>query len=176
MSAIPVLRVRVTILKKGFILTVDSKKKFSYSASFFATGSGGYQLTSTLRKRPSDRPLEVTLPFAPLRVGITEFELRGKVSTKAVGAQRIDFAQTPPLTGLIFPGDRPGSKRSERVYSRYSAYSAYSAYSVYSGTSRYDSRRIPKGRKRSSTNQTTHSKQKSAKEVRRSVNQPRPKR
>src|SRR5947209_2252939 len=132
------VRLSVKLNPSGFSLLLDSESEFGFAISFFATGSHAYQLSSSVEGYLSEKVVNVTLPFSPLRVGITSLELRpfeagdhkGKRGKKAA-RREVHLRYAEPLQMLpVYAGQGSGrGRRSRAGYSRYSGYSAYSRYS-----------------------------------------------
>ena len=136
-------RLRIELKPSGFLLILESDEECEFSVNFFALGSRAYQLSSSVEGYFSEQLIDVRLPFAPLRVGITNFEIRSmagisrkaKIGKKAAG-RKVHLHVGSPLQMLpIYAGQ--GRLRGRFSSSGYSGYSAYSSYSMYSGPSRH---------------------------------------
>jgi hypothetical protein len=147
-SPAPALSANLEILRKGFRIRLSGPTTLRFTASFFALGAQAAQLTATVRGRAGIT--DVTLPFTPLRVGLTKIEVferrRGRaglvdaqptvVGSPELQTLSVRFVDSKFTRGTVGAADR---------YSRYSSYSRYSDSTVSRGRNKSGtSRKLPK--------------------------------
>jgi hypothetical protein len=146
-SPAPALSANLEILKRGFRIRLSGPAALRFTASFFALGAQAAQLTATIRGRAG--MTNVTLPFVPLRVGLTKIEVferkRGRAGLVNAEPTVVGSPQLQTLSVRFVD-----SKFARGAVGAADAYSKYSSYSKYSNStqSRVRNKRSGKLRKR----------------------------